>query len=129
MEKQSNARLKFWGGVVCSLAILFYFLDYFIQISPSVMIRPLMQHFEMNARDLGIMAACFYYAYLCMQIPAGILLDKFGARLTIGLAMLTCAFGVLLVADSNSFILACLGRLFTGMCAGHGVILGGESPL
>jgi MFS family permease len=112
---QQHSNLPVYASMICGIAMLFYFFDYFIQVSPSVMTQQFMQHFHINARNLGILGACFYYSYLLMQIPAGILLDKFGARIMMSVAILTCATGVALVGQTNSFVLACVGRSLTGI--------------
>lgn len=78
------------------------------------MVHDLMQDFHIGAGDLGILSACFFYAYALMQIPAGWLLDRFGARQLLSVAILVSACGVLLFSEASSFSMACLGRFAIG---------------
>lgn len=100
--------------LICSLAGLFYIYDYFIQVSPAVITEQLMLAFNVSAPGLGFLGACFFYAYASMQIPAGILLDHFGARKLLSLAILISGFGVILFANTGHFYVAGLGRFLIG---------------
>lgn len=106
---------RFYAIFVCSLAALFYVYDYFIQVAPSIMTRQLMQSFSIGAGKLGILSACFYYSYTLMQIPAGLLLDRMGARVLITLAVLGSAIGVTLFGVTYSFAIAGLARFIIGL--------------
>ncbi|PHQ78455.1 MAG: MFS transporter [Coxiella sp. (in: Bacteria)] len=110
-----QSRTKLMGGIICSLAALFYVYDYFVQVAPSVMVNDLMRDFHIGAGDLGILSACFFYAYASMQLPAGWLLDRLGARKLLSLAVLVSACGVLLFSEAPQFWVACLGRFLIGL--------------
>lgn len=73
-----------------------------------------MSAFHIDGTQLGNLAACYFYTYMIMQIPAGILLDKFGPRKTTTIAIAFCAIGSLLFAAANNLIVAEIGRLFMG---------------
>jgi len=110
--QQDNSR--FHAFFICCLASLFYFYDYFIQVAPSVMTQELMRSFSIGAGKLGVLSACFYYSYTLMQIPAGLLLDRLGARVLITLAVLGSAIGVTLFGVTYNFAIAGLARFIIG---------------
>jgi len=99
---------------ICVLASLFYVYDYFIQVAPSVMTEQLMRSFSIGAGKLGILSGCFYYAYTLMQIPAGLLLDRLGARALVTLAVLGSAIGVTLFGVTYNFAIAGVARFIVG---------------
>lgn len=66
--------------LIWCIAALFYFYEFFLQVSPNVMVPELMSSFHVTAASLGNLAAFYFYAYAIMQIPAGVLLDFFGPR-------------------------------------------------
>lgn len=107
-------RSYFQAFFICCLASIFYFYDYFIQVAPSVMTQDLMRSFTIGAGKLGILSACFYYSYTLMQIPAGLLLDRLGARVLITLAVLGSAIGVTLFGVTYNFAIAGLARFIIG---------------
>jgi len=99
---------------ICSLAALFYVYDYFIQVSPAVITEQLMREFAIGAPGLSFLGACFFYAYAIMQMPAGLLLDRFGARKLLSIAILISGCGVTLFAITSSFAIAGLARFMIG---------------
>jgi sugar phosphate permease len=105
---------KIMAITVCLLASLFYVYDYFIQVSPAIITDQLMRDFKTGAAGLGILSSCFFYTYAGMQIPAGILLDRFGARKLLFIAVMISGFGVFLFGLTHSLWLAGLSRAFVG---------------
>src|SRR5579884_3613957 len=69
-----------YAWLVCCLGALFYCYEYFLRISPSVMTQDLMRVYHLDAAMLGNLAAFYYYAYTPMQLPVGVLMDRFGPR-------------------------------------------------
>jgi MFS family permease len=108
--------------IIWLISALFMFYKYTIEVSPSVMTHTLMASFQINAVELGNLTASYFYAYLLLQIPAGILLDRFGPRKTTTLAILLCSTGSLLFAHSSSFLIACIARFITGFGAAFAVV-------
>jgi fucose permease len=66
--------------IIWTIAAGFFFYKYLIQVSPSVMTNDLMKAFQVNGAGLGNLSAFYFYAYLLMQIPVGMMLDKFSPR-------------------------------------------------
>lgn len=110
MSKQ-NGLLK-W--VIWSLAAFFYFYEILLRVSPSVMVPELMQSFSVDAAALGFLTSCFYYAYAPMQLPVGLLIDRFGAKNLLMFASIFCAFGAFIFSLSTFFLEAALGRFLLG---------------
>lgn len=119
---QNNKLIKTYAWIVWILSASFLFFKYALEVSPSVMANNLMHEFHIQATQLGNLTAFYFYAYLIMQLPVGVLLDKFGARFLTSIAIFVCALGTLLLAHAESFYLACLGRFLTGIGASFAVI-------
>jgi len=68
-----------------------------------------------NAAGLGLLSAAFSYTYAAMQIPAGMLVDKLGARRTVPPFLLCAALGTALFAATDSVAGAAFSRVFIGM--------------
>jgi len=101
--------------IICILAALFYVYDYFIQVAPSVMTHQLRHSFHIDATGLGILSACFYYAYAGMQLPAGILLDRYGPRRLLTVMVFISGSGVILFGMTDHFVLAAFSRILIGL--------------
>ena len=119
IEMHETVSVKFnnyWVSIlVCGLAATFYLYEFILQVSPSVMTDFLMHDLHTTAAGLGVISACYFYSYAPMQIPAGLLYDKFGPRLLITIAIVICAVGAFFFGLTNSAILAAVGRFFMGI--------------
>jgi MFS family permease len=105
----------FFGAIIFSLASLFLFFEMALQVSPSIMTGQLMAEFNINASVLGIMASCYFYSYTAMQIPSGLLYDRFGPRILICLATLVCSLGALFFGFSHTVTFLAIGRFLLGI--------------
>ncbi|MBA2710192.1 MAG: MFS transporter [Tatlockia sp.] len=102
------------GWLICGLGAIYYSYEYFLRISPSVMEHALREHFNLSATGFGVLSAFYYYAYVPLQIPVGVLLDRYGPRLLITIACLICVIGTFIFAGTTVFWIAALGRFMVG---------------
>ncbi len=105
----------FLAVVMYSLTALFLFYEMGIQVSPSIMTRQLMHDFSIGSAGLGLMSACYFYSYTLMQIPAGLLYDRFGPRTLLTYASIICALGALFFGLTTTVYWAALGRFLMGI--------------
>ncbi len=98
-----------WG-----LGALFYLMGFFHRVAPAVMTEELMREFNINATELGNLSAFYFYSYVAMQIPTGILADTWGPRRLLTIGSLVAGIGTLLFALAPQIIWANLGRLLIG---------------
>ncbi len=114
-NKNQFFRLMIQPWFICTLGMLFYCYNYFLRVSPSVMQNDLMQGLHINAYQFGTLAAFYYYAYTPMQIPVGMIYDRFGARIVQFFAVIVVVLGVGTFISANTYQMACVGRLFIGL--------------
>lgn len=119
MTKRAHETLAYpiRAWIIWLLSAIFMFYKYAIEVSPSVMTTTLLQSFDINGAQLGILAACYFLAYLLLQIPAGLLLDRFGPRKTTTMAIALCGAGCLIFANAQTLFIAGIGRFLTGVGA------------
>src|SRR6185312_12813767 len=98
-----------WG-----IGALFYLSGYYLRVSPAVMTTELMRSFQTNAAGLGTLSGIFFYLYVIMQVPTGVLVDSWGPRKLLTWAGLLAATGTFLFGATSNFDLACLGRAIVG---------------
>jgi sugar phosphate permease len=100
--------------LICGLGAVYYSYEYFLRITPSVMEHALREHFNLSATGFGLLSAFYYYAYVPLQIPVGVLLDRYGPRLLITFACLICVIGTFIFAGTTIFWVAAVGRFLVG---------------
>src|SRR5438034_508237 len=99
---------------VCIIGMLFYCYNYFIRVSPGLMQSDLMQNLHITASQFGYLAAFYYYAYTPMQIPVGMIYDRYGARLVLFFACLIAVMGLNVFINADTYSMACVGRFLIG---------------
>jgi len=120
------ARLSFfktsypWIIVCCGM--LFYCFNYFLRVSPGVMQHELTHAFHMSAYEFGALAAFYYYAYTPMQLPAGMIYDKYGVRVVLSTACLVAVTGLSIFIVADNFYMAAAGRFMIGLGAAFSYI-------
>ncbi|GAB4352889.1 MAG: MFS transporter [Gammaproteobacteria bacterium] len=98
-----------WG-----LGAALYLIAFYQRVAPAVLTRELMADFAIGAAALGNLSAFYFYSYVAMQVPTGILADRWGPRRLLTLGAGVAAAGSFLFALSDSLLLAGLGRLLIG---------------
>ena len=115
MINANKNRVTYYAWVIWAVAAIFYAYEFFLRLSPSVMVDELMQAFHVHASALGSLSAMYYYAYAIMQIPIGILLDRFGPRYLLTFAANMVAIGCLLFGTTHQLWVAEIGRILMGI--------------
>ncbi len=108
---------------VWAVAATFYLTAFYLRSSPAVMTTELMRDFGIGASQLGNFSAVYFYAYIAMQIPTGVLVDSWGARRLLIAGSLGAALGTCLFGATSSYALASLGRLIVGGATAVGWIV------
>ncbi len=99
-----------WG-----VAVGFVFFQFFMQLSSGVMLGQLIQSFHTTTFGAGLLIGSFYIVYTLLQVPAGVLIDRFGPRRLLTGGAFVCAIGAWMFAVSHSFFDAAAGRVLMGM--------------
>jgi MFS family permease len=99
------------------LGASFYCFGFFQRVAPAVMVDAMMAEFSVGAAIAGMLSGLYFYTYAPMQIPIGLLLDRFGPRRMLAVfAALSCA-GSALFASADSVTAAYVGRGLVGVGA------------
>jgi MFS family permease len=121
-EQSRRADLGLMPWAMWGIAALFYCYAWLHRVSPGVMVAELMRDFAVGAAILGNMAAFYYYAYAGLQLPIGVLVDRFGPRRLVIWSCLATGTGSALFAAANDISVAYVGRLLIGMGAGFSFV-------
>lgn len=111
-----------YAWVVWGVSALFFFFKNIVEISPSVMTHELISEYNISATDLGNLTAAYFYSYFLMQIPVGLLLDRFGLRKVTTLAILLLSFGLFIFFLSEHLTTAIFARIIMGVGAAFAAI-------
>ncbi len=104
--------LVFWF-----IGAFFYLYQSVLKVMPSVIAQDLSVDLNIAATSLGMLGGIYFLAYASMQLPIGVLLDRFGVRRLMTVAIFMCALGALLFSMAGSFYTALAARFVIGMGA------------
>src|SRR4051812_28005310 len=113
-EKRSRVRLPRRAWRMWALAAAFYLVAIFHRMSLGVASLDASERFGVSTSTIALLSTVQLGVYLAMQIPAGLLADRFGPRRSLTLGLLGMGVGELLFAISPTLGPALLGRALVG---------------
>ena len=92
-----------------------YTVSQFLRTSVGVLSPNLMHDFNINPNNMGLLGGVFFLSFAIFQIPAGILIDKYGPRKVMSSVIIFALLGSIIFALSNSFYILLIGRVLMGL--------------
>ncbi len=99
------------------LLLLTYFFVFFHRGSLAAVKTNLESAFNISSMEYSNLGSAYFYTYVVMQIPSGILADTLGARKTVTFGCLTMAIGSVLFGLASSFSILFIARMLVGLGA------------
>ena len=109
----SSLAWTMWGLAAC-----LYFIAFYHRVAPAVITTELSLDFGLTAAALGNLSAFYFYSYVAMQIPTGLLADRFGPRILLAIGGVIAAIGTAVFAIAPNTAWADIGRLLIGGSSG-----------
>jgi len=97
----------------CLLATGFLFVN-FHRTATAVLADPLARTFDATGSQLGLLHASFFYIYAALQLPAGLVVDRYGPRWVGATGLVVLSAGVVWFAWSETLLAAFLARAVVG---------------
>ena len=91
-----------------------YFLSYLFRSVNAVISSDLVGEFDLSASDLGLLTSAYFLAFASLQIPIGLMLDRFGPRRTNALLLLCAGSGAVVFAHAHGLSGLLIGRAMIG---------------
>ena len=111
------------GYVVWLICVLFYFYEFLLRTILGTFQGPITQDLQLTPLRFALLSSTAYLLiYGLMQIPVGLIVDKFGLKKSLTCAAIICAFATIGFANSHSFAMAVLFRFFMGLGSSFGFI-------
>ncbi|MCQ2086113.1 MAG: MFS transporter [archaeon] len=115
-------RVRKYGLVVFTMLAVAYFFVYFHRTTGGAVSEDIRALFDVGPTSVALLASAYLYAYMLMQIPSGILTDKFGPRKAASVFIILLACGSILCAVSamdgvKNFDLMVAGKFVIGIGA------------
>jgi len=109
-----NRRSNFLPWLIWALSALFVVFNYVQQVVPNIIAVDLSHAFNATASTLGNIAASYFYAYAILQIPVGLIVDRFGSHRPLVIAILAAGLGTIAFARAHTAGDAQIARMVMG---------------
>jgi len=111
-----NSLKRQWNPFIIAwvLGLIFYFLEYAVRSTPSIMIPELSKLFSASVNDVSTIIGAYYITYSVTSLAAGLSFDKLGAKYPLLTGSVILGLGCILFIISD-YTPAYIGRLLQGM--------------
>lgn len=115
LDKNKIKKLMTYRYVVWGVLALAYIIVFFHRLAVGVVKDELINAFDITGTTFGNLGSTYFYAYMLMQIPSGMLADSLGARKTVTVGTLVAGIGSIVFGYAPTVFWAFCGRLLVGL--------------
>lgn len=108
-------KLMAYRWLVWGLLILTYIISFFHRLALGVLREELIGKFEISTTTFANISSTYFYVYMLMQIPTGMLADSLGARKTVTMGSIFAGIGSIIFGFAPSVYWVFIGRIFVGL--------------
>ncbi|HEY1246416.1 MAG TPA: MFS transporter, partial [Hyphomicrobiaceae bacterium] len=101
-----------------------YYLSYLFRSINALIAGDLVAELGLTAADLGLLTSVYFLLFAAVQLPCGVLLDRYGPRLIDSALLLVAAAGSLLFALADGVATLLVGRALIGLGVAVGLMAG-----
>lgn len=105
--------MKRWS--IFGICVSLFLMSMFYRVSGAIIAPDLISELKLNAQDLGLVGAVFFYSFALIQPALGLSLDRFGARLTMIVLNFIGVAGALTFAHTGGLWEGIVGRALLGL--------------
>lgn len=114
MSASPHSRFLHERKLVFVLLCSAFVLAFFHRVAPTVIVEEMTQSLDASSLALGGIAAMYFYVYALMQVPAGIIVDRVGPRLSVGIATAIGGVGSIVFGLAPDVLTANIARCIIG---------------
>jgi MFS family permease len=114
LQSATSKSINRWRWFAFSVLSLFYAYEFFLRISPSILVDQLLQQYKISALGISGFSSSYFMGYLLMQLPAGLLYDLLGIKKVASIALLICVAGGALFTMEHNYLLGIISRFILG---------------
>jgi sugar phosphate permease len=101
-----------------------YYLSYLFRCINALIAGDLVAELGLGAADLGLLTSVYFLVFAAVQLPCGVLLDRYGPRVVDSALLLIAAAGALLFALADGVAALLVARALIGLGVAVGLMAG-----
>lgn len=110
------------GGAIVATLCVGYVASQFYRSANAVIAPDLMAELSISAEAMGAVTGSFFLAFALVQVPCGVLLDRFGPRIVMPALLLSAVAGSLVFAVADGVPGLAAGRVLMGIGCATGLM-------
>jgi sugar phosphate permease len=119
LKTDSNTkRLFHYRNYILVAFLISYALIFFHRMTSGIVAEELSSTFQIGATSLGILSSAYFYPYALIQIPVGLMVDRFGPRRIVSASLAIAGIAAVIFGMTQSFSTAVIARVLIGFGAG-----------
>lgn len=99
-----------------------YFLSFFYRNVNAIIAKDLAREFSLAPSDLGFLTSMYLLSFAAIQLPLGVLLDRYGPRRVVAVLLCVAAAGALTFGLAKDFFMLSVGRALIGIGVSAGLM-------
>lgn len=120
---QIDNRLTLKAVSVWGICALFFLYEFLLRIVVGTFQLPIMDDFKLSPFKFSLISSTMYLLiYAVMQIPVGVIIDKYGLKKSLLIGAVTCTISVIGFSYTDNIIIAIILRMLTGFGSSFGFI-------
>lgn len=117
-------KLSFLKMMLWIFCVAFFVYQYGVRSAvPNVLNEELRNGFSIGATQMGTLISLFYFAYTIMQIPVGLIIDRYNPKKIAIFAFACVSLGTIMFVATNSYLVAAVSQLFLGFGCSFAFVL------
>lgn len=114
------ASIPRYGGVRAFILVMLpfscgYYLSYLYRSVNAVIAPQLIEEFGLDAADLGLLTAAYFFSFGVVQLPLGVVLDRYGPRVVLAVLLAVAGAGAVVFGVGESMFALVVGRSLIGL--------------
>lgn len=115
MNSQKANKTLSYRWIILVILLIAYFFVYFHRTSTAVVGTEIV---SAVGGSVALLGSAYFYSYMLMQIPSGLMADRYGVRSLVSVFLLIAALGAFLIGLGESWNTVLIGRVLIGLGLG-----------
>ena len=115
MNSQKANKTLSYRWIILVILLIAYFFVYFHRTSTAVVCTEIV---SAVGGSVALLGSAYFYSYVLMQIPSGLMADRYGVRSLVSVFLLIAALGAFLIGLGESWNTVLIGRVLIGLGLG-----------
>lgn len=118
MTEIKTSTIQYWHKIVVLLCLGWTIMWIYRPVLTAIFPEVQATIGQQSNTSLGFIASCYFFAYTAMQIPAGMLVDRFGKKAVVIPGFTLFAIAALIIGNATNITTIYIGSLLAGLGCG-----------